>query len=149
MKADTKPASKRRRAALREETGDLRAELDDFIRCVPNLSPIELNQAKEKLIQKVALTTDKASSRLIADVREKIYPNIIPFSIIIGTVGLAWSIVRGHGGQEVNCNDFKKKKKCEKTSPCAWCPKRLCKDGSEADQYCYDSTKENCYNYTC
>ncbi|MBA4141631.1 MAG: DUF883 domain-containing protein [Nitrosospira sp.] len=55
----------------REELANLRADLDDLISRIPNLSDIDLEQAKEKLMERIA-STREAARDLADDAREQL-----------------------------------------------------------------------------
>ncbi|MEO8767525.1 MAG: DUF883 family protein [Nitrosospira sp.] len=57
-------------AVASEELANLRADLDDLISRIPSLSDIDLEEAKEKLMAKVASTQDAAKD-LADDAREQ------------------------------------------------------------------------------
>jgi ElaB/YqjD/DUF883 family membrane-anchored ribosome-binding protein len=56
--------------AASEELTNLRADLDDLISRIPSLSDIDLEEAKEKLMAKIASTKDAARD-LADDAREQ------------------------------------------------------------------------------
>jgi ElaB/YqjD/DUF883 family membrane-anchored ribosome-binding protein len=60
-----KSAGKHVGAVASEELANLRADLDDLIARIPTLSDVDLEDAKEKLLEKIAAT--KESARNIAD----------------------------------------------------------------------------------
>ncbi|SEK41144.1 DUF883 family protein [Nitrosovibrio tenuis] len=60
-----KSASKHVGAVAGEELANLKADLDDLIARIPTLSDVDLEDAKEKLLAKIAAT--KESARSIAD----------------------------------------------------------------------------------
>jgi len=60
-----KSAGKHVGAVASEELANLRADLDDLIARIPTLSDVDLEDAKEKLLAKVAAT--KESARSVAD----------------------------------------------------------------------------------
>ena len=57
-------------AVAGEELTNLRSDLDDLISRIPSLSDIDLEEAKEKLMAKIASTKDAASD-LADDTREQ------------------------------------------------------------------------------
>ena len=57
-------------AVAGEELTNLRSDLDDLISRIPSLSDIDLEEAKEKLMAKIASTKDAASD-LADDAREQ------------------------------------------------------------------------------
>ena len=57
-------------AVASEELANLRADLDDLISRIPSLSDIDLEEAKEKLMAKIASTQDAAKD-LADDAREQ------------------------------------------------------------------------------
>jgi ElaB/YqjD/DUF883 family membrane-anchored ribosome-binding protein len=60
-----KSAGKHVGAVASEELANLRADLDDLIARIPTLSDVDLEEAKEKLLAKIAATRE--SARNIAD----------------------------------------------------------------------------------
>jgi ElaB/YqjD/DUF883 family membrane-anchored ribosome-binding protein len=58
-------------AVASEELANLRADLDDLISRIPSLSDIDLEEAKEKLMAKIASTQDAAKD-LADDAREQL-----------------------------------------------------------------------------
>jgi ElaB/YqjD/DUF883 family membrane-anchored ribosome-binding protein len=58
----TKSAGKKVGAAVSSEMSNLRGDLDDLISRMPSLSDIDLEEAKEKLMEKVAYVKEVAQS---------------------------------------------------------------------------------------
>ena len=65
----TKSAGKQVGAAVSSEISNLRADLDDLISRMPSLSDIDLEEAKEKLMAKVA-SAKEAAQTVAADARK-------------------------------------------------------------------------------
>lgn len=65
----TKSAGKQIGAAASSEMSNLRADLDDLISRMPGLSDIDLEEAKEKLMAKMASTKELAKN-MAAEARE-------------------------------------------------------------------------------
>lgn len=65
-----KSAGERVSAAAGDEIANLRADLDELISRIPSLSDIDLEEAKEKLMAKVA-STREAAQGLAHDAREQ------------------------------------------------------------------------------
>jgi ElaB/YqjD/DUF883 family membrane-anchored ribosome-binding protein len=61
--------------AASEEISNLKADLDDLISRIPSLSDVDLEEAKEKLMAKIASTKDAAKD-MAADAREQIHHGI-------------------------------------------------------------------------
>lgn len=69
--SNDKKGSKQVDTAFKKEIPSIRADLDDLISHMPTLSDIDLEQAKEKLIQKIASIKGTAKNRRV-DAREQI-----------------------------------------------------------------------------
>lgn len=65
-----KSAGKEVGAVARDELANLRADLDDLISRIPSLSDIDLERAKEKLMERIA-DTREAARDLAYDAREQ------------------------------------------------------------------------------
>ncbi|SFO02879.1 hypothetical protein SAMN05216386_2408 [Nitrosospira briensis] len=154
MKPDTKTVGKRRRAAPRKKIADLRAELDDFIRRVPTLSQPELDQAKEKLIQKLAYSTNRVTRPSIDDIRKKIDPKIIYYGINILLAGVlltklsrARSVSADYGagyraGYKPSwCSHLTREGACKHYLHCAWCPEGVDRNGDSKPAHCYNPSR--------
>jgi ElaB/YqjD/DUF883 family membrane-anchored ribosome-binding protein len=63
-------AGKRVGAVASEELTNLRADLDDLIARIPSLSDIDLEEAKEKLMNKIA-STGEAARGMADDARQQ------------------------------------------------------------------------------
>lgn len=67
----TKEASKQVGAVASDEMSKLKADLDDLIARVPSLSEMDLNAAKEKLLDQVAIARETAKQATLG-AREKL-----------------------------------------------------------------------------
>ncbi|SOD40852.1 DUF883 family protein [Nitrosovibrio sp. Nv4] len=67
---EAKSAGERVGAVASEELSNLRADLDELISRIPSLSDIDLEEAKEKLMTKIA-STREAAQGLAHDAREQ------------------------------------------------------------------------------
>ena len=67
---EAKSAGERVRAVAGDEIANLRADLDELISRIPSLSDIDLEEAKEKLMTKIA-STREAAQGLAHDAREQ------------------------------------------------------------------------------
>jgi ElaB/YqjD/DUF883 family membrane-anchored ribosome-binding protein len=70
MASDVKSAGRKASEAAGDELSNLRADLDDLIARIPSLSDIDLEEAKEKLMDKVA-STREAAQDMAEDAREQ------------------------------------------------------------------------------
>lgn len=70
MASDAKTAGRKAGEAAGDELSNLKADLDDLISRIPSLSDIDLEEAKEKLMQKFAATKDSAKD-MAEDAREQ------------------------------------------------------------------------------
>jgi ElaB/YqjD/DUF883 family membrane-anchored ribosome-binding protein len=70
MASDAKAAGRKAGEAASDELSNLKADLDDLISRIPSLSDIDLEEAKEKLMQKFAATRDTAQD-MAEDAREQ------------------------------------------------------------------------------
>ena len=68
--SDAKAAGRKAGEAASDELSNLKADLDDLIARVPSLSDIDLEEAKEKLMNKVASARDAARG-MAEDAREQ------------------------------------------------------------------------------
>ncbi len=64
-------AARKTGEAAGDELGNLKADLDDLISRIPGLSDMDLEQAKEKLMEKIASTRETARG-MADDAREQI-----------------------------------------------------------------------------
>jgi ElaB protein len=70
-----KSAGRKAGEAASEELSNLKADLDDLIARIPGLSDVDLEEAKQKLLAKVASTRETARG-MADDAREQIHHGI-------------------------------------------------------------------------